>query len=277
MDADSYVDILVGAYGEDLAYLIHGSVWAPPRRSWPMPMWSLKASRAGRTGYELRNAGDLDGDGQDDIIMSAHLFTHSGGTGEAMVMLADGLIMTNYNTADADYAWLAKTTTTMRACRWTARATWMGMVPMTCSSAPRAATLQEPMRARPTSCSIPAGGTVNLSTADYIFLGADAERTQVRQAGDVDADGRPTSRSGRQRPGAGAAGPCDSRRRPRGGTIDLSTVEHCFAGEVGNDEAEVLSGRRGMWTEAALLLVGAHARSNVANRAGKVYLLLSDL
>ncbi|HCH62826.1 MAG TPA: hypothetical protein DFR83_08485, partial [Deltaproteobacteria bacterium] len=290
VDADPYDDVLVGAYAEDLAYLIRGASLGATAA------WSLadadvvfEGGQSGeRTGYELRNAGDLDGDGQDDIIMSAHLFRHSGGTGKAMVMLADGLAgVTNYSTADADYAWLAEDINDYAGVSVDGAGDVDGDgaddLIIGAKGSDTAGT--DAGKAYLVLNSSFSAGTVNVSTADYIFLGADIQEsvgTQVRGAGDVDADGLADILIGGDSvPGTAAGGAYVIPGADLGGaaTIDLSTVDHYFAGEVNDDEAGSFLGPAGDvdGDGRSDLLVGAHAHSDVANRAGKVYLLLSDL
>ncbi len=92
VNGDGYDDVIVGAYGNDdagleagKAYLYHGSSSGLSTN----PDWSGQGEAADdRFGYSIAPAGDLNGDGYDDIIVGAYGNDDAGsGAGEAYVYL----------------------------------------------------------------------------------------------------------------------------------------------------------------------------------------------
>ena len=80
VNADGYSDVLVGAHlydggeiNEGRAELFLGSASGPE----PTPVWSSESDQAeARMGYSVSSAGDVDGDGFDDVLIGATSYTN---------------------------------------------------------------------------------------------------------------------------------------------------------------------------------------------------------
>jgi hypothetical protein len=90
VDGDGYADVVVGApYFDDLlgtegrAYLYHGSAAGLSA----VPAWTATADRYAQFGYSVSGAGDVNGDGYDDVIVGARSYSTGQGQGMAYVYL----------------------------------------------------------------------------------------------------------------------------------------------------------------------------------------------
>ncbi|MEW6515319.1 MAG: FG-GAP-like repeat-containing protein [candidate division FCPU426 bacterium] len=107
VNGDGYNDVIVGARGYDAmgrVYVYHGSASGPSLA----PDWTAAGDQAGAYfGNAAAAAGDVNGDGYGDVIISAHWYTH-GETNEGMVYVyhgsATGLSATPDWTAEGDQA-----------------------------------------------------------------------------------------------------------------------------------------------------------------------------
>jgi len=88
VNADGYADVIVGAYGVDstkgAAYVYHGSAAGLPS-SPNSALYYPGSATTGMFGYALAGAGDVNGDGYDDVIVGARGSDTSSTRGEAFV------------------------------------------------------------------------------------------------------------------------------------------------------------------------------------------------
>ena len=78
VNGDGYADIVIGAHGftapeadEGAAFVFHGSAAGPSAT----PDWTVESDQLGaRLGGSVSTAGDVDGDGFDDLVLGAHNF-----------------------------------------------------------------------------------------------------------------------------------------------------------------------------------------------------------
>ncbi len=118
VDGDGRADLLIGAYGNDVGgrdagktYLILGGRLGPSRT---IELYSADHSFIGEEGYSLKDlsvsgAGDVDGDGLDDILVGA-TYTDSETSrfaGTAYLLLGGSLGASSMNLADADIRFVA--------------------------------------------------------------------------------------------------------------------------------------------------------------------------
>ena len=98
VDGDGFDDILVGAYGEDsggsysgAAYLVYGPAYGVIDLSLADAKFTGVAADD-EAGGAVSGAGDVDGDGYDDILIGA-LYNDAGGTdaGSAYLLYGGGL------------------------------------------------------------------------------------------------------------------------------------------------------------------------------------------
>lgn len=91
LDGDGYDDVVVGAYSDDIAGSDEGSLYAYYGSSSGIDLTredKLTASDGAtndRLGFSVAGAGDLDGDGYDDIVAGAYRHAHTTGGGAAYV------------------------------------------------------------------------------------------------------------------------------------------------------------------------------------------------
>lgn len=79
VNGDGYDDVIVGAYAADKAYIYFGGIYADDEADKIL----VGSSFGENFGVSVSSAGDVNGDGYDDVIVGAHYFT--GGFGKASV------------------------------------------------------------------------------------------------------------------------------------------------------------------------------------------------
>jgi hypothetical protein len=204
VDGDGLDDILVGAQGNDdggsgagKAYLVLGaSLGSDTEVSLSTADWAFVGEAAGDSASHVAGAGDVDGDGLDDLLLGA-VFNDDGGSdaGKAYLVLAASLAMdAEVSLSTADRAFVCE-----------AAGDWGGSV----SSAGDADGdgLDDILVGAPynddggsdagkaylmLAASLGAASEVSLADADYAFVGEAADNyagTAVAGAGDVDGDG----------------------------------------------------------------------------------------
>jgi hypothetical protein len=107
VDGDGLSDVLIGAQGGDIVYLILGRSLTHGTTSLAMADYSFTAENSGDFyGGDIisKTPGDVDGDGLDDILLGAAYNDDVGSeAGKAYVFLADSLTLGSTSVANADY------------------------------------------------------------------------------------------------------------------------------------------------------------------------------
>jgi FG-GAP repeat/FG-GAP-like repeat len=103
VNGDGYDDVIVGADSLDAAFVFHGS----PNGLSRIPNWSARADQSSAFGTSVGTAGDVNGDGYDDVVVGA-IYYDNGQTDEGRAFLyegsASGLNATPSWTAESDQA-----------------------------------------------------------------------------------------------------------------------------------------------------------------------------
>jgi len=111
LNGDDEADLLISAVdtnsGAGTVYVAHGPL------SGSMRLWGADLALSGEAsgdaaGYSAAFAGDLDGDGVDDLIVGAPYHSESAFEGAAYVIYGDALLSGTESLADADGVWLGE-------------------------------------------------------------------------------------------------------------------------------------------------------------------------
>jgi hypothetical protein len=194
-------------------------------------------------------AGDVDGDGLDDVVIGAWGHTGGGATsGAVYIVAADGMGTTSLASATASRTGVAASDVAGFAVAGAGDLDGDGYADVLVgaygtdaggSGAGGAYLLSGPM-----------SGTASLSTADATLVGevgGDAAGWAVAPAGDTDGDGNPEVLVGAtgQDGGGALAGAAYLLEGPLAGTIDLSAADATLDGESAGDEAGYAVGPAG--------------------------------
>ena len=296
LDGDSLADILVGAYGvgdrgpiTGAVYVILGSSIGAPGTIYlsDADYKIVGESEQDFAGYALSSAGDVDGDGLDDILVGASGQDAGGNfAGAAYVILASSLAEgAPTDLSQADYKFIGETKLDWAGYSvsgagdvdgdgladlligadgddggWMAHASYLIL-----------------------GSSLRSNSTMDLSEADYKFIGEDSYdyASQVSTAGDVDGDGLDdivVGAAGYDHGGndAGAAYVILASSLGARGTIDISTADYVLFGERSGDLAGSTVANAGDVDGDGLsdILVGALRHDSAYDLQGAAYVVL---
>ncbi len=239
-------------------------------------------------GYSVSNAGDVDGDGLDDLLIGAHANDDGGSnTGKAYLVLGASLgADTVIDLADADYAFLGEEDVDYAGQSVASAGDVDGdglddfLVGALYNNdgGPDAGKAYLVLGA-----SLGADTEIDLSDADYAFIGeAGDDRAGIflSSAGDVDGDGLDDLLFGAHRNDdggwdAGKAYLVLGASLGATAEIDLSDADYAFIGEEAYDYARFVSSAGDVDGDGLDdILVSAHSNDDGGADAGKVYLVL---
>jgi hypothetical protein len=303
VDGDGLDDLLIGAYGNDergeyagKAYLVLGaSLGADVEINLADADYAFIGEAAGDyAGWPVSSAGDVDGDGLDDIIVGAHYAEYGGSNaGKAYLVLGASLgVDSEIDLVHADYAFIGEAAGDKAG--WSVSSAGDvdgdGLDDLLVgahdnddggSYAGKAYLVL--------GASLGADAEVDLADADYAFIGeaaGDYAGHSVSSAGDVDGDGlddiivgAPYNDEGGEY--AGKAYLVLGASLGAGAEIDLEHADFAFIGEVAYDQAGYSISNAGDVNGDELddILVGAPDASTMFDGydepyAGKAYLIL---
>ena len=296
VDGDGLGDLLVGAYGNDdggadagKAYLILGaSLGSTSEIDLSLADYSFVGELSGDSaGHSVSSAGDVDGDGLDDLLVGA-IFNDDGGNkaGKAYLILGASLgISSEIDLSLADYSFLGENIEDWAGYSVSSAGDVDGdglddLLVGAMFNDDRGGDAGKTYLILGASLGI--SSEIDLSLADYSFVGenrGDWAGFSVSSAGDVDGDGLGDILVGASAYGGSKYGKVYLILGASLGTtseIDLSDADHSFMGENGHDFAGCSVSTAGDVDGDGLddLLVGAYGHDGGGSEAGKAYLIL---
>jgi hypothetical protein len=287
VDCDGHDDILIGAMGNDAggdgagaAYVFFGPIATGVRDLSTADIKFVGEEDGDKVGRTVTRAGDMDGDGCDDLVLAAH--THdAGGDAAGAAYVHYGVPLGLFDLANAD-AKLVGEDENDSAGRWFAGAGDVdadGLADLVIGADQR-------LNGGPGTAYLvygPVYGTVDLSAADARLVGeADGDRAGVRVAGvgDVNGDGFDDLLVGadindNQGTSSGAAYLVNG---PVYGDVDLGAADAVFAAEAAGD-CVIGGGYIGDLDDDGLddVLIGAYLNDEGGIDAGATYLLYGSV
>jgi len=286
VDGDGYDDLLIGAPGNDdaaaeagAAYLVHGPIWGELGLAYADAKLTGEAA-VDQAGETVSSAGDVDGDGHDDLLIGAR-GSDGGGSDAGAVYLVLGPVSGVVDLATADAVLTgAHADAEVREVAAAGDVDGDGLADVLVGS-PDA----NDGGTRSGAAWLvlgPPWGDLSLAAANASLAGEveDDEAGFVAGAGDVDGDGTPDLLVGA--PGHGAtgveAGAAYVVYGPAWGTVDLSTADVRFLGETAWDRAGTFVAGAGDTNADGYddLLIAAEGQDAGATDAGAVYLILGS-
>jgi hypothetical protein len=298
VDGDGLDDLLIGALGNDdggagsgMAALVLGaSLGADRSIDLADADYTFFGDEGDYAGYVVSGAGDVDGDGLDDILIAAHHYTHGEPEGKVYLVLgaslgSDGLIYLS----DADYAFIGQDSGDGAgyAISSAGDVDGDGLDDILIGSPYADDAGTESGKAHLVlGASLGADAEIDLADADYIFLGEaqeDSAGYPVSGAGDVDGDGLDDILIGADHndDGEANAGKVYLVLGASLGAdveIDLAAADYAFLGEISGDVTPSSLSAAGDVDGDGLddILIGAFKSDDGGSSSGKAYLVLGS-
>ncbi len=298
IDGDGRADLMFGAYGDATNGAISGAVYVVLASSLDtMGTFSLAdadykilgESERDYAGYALSSAGDVDGDGLDDLLVGASGH-ESGGrfAGAAYVILASSLASDPpTDLSQADYKFVGESTE-----NWAGYSVSTagdvdgdGLADLLVGADGDEGGWQAHASYLILGGSLGSTSTLDLSQADYKFIGESSYdyASQVSTAGDVDGDGLDDiiiGAGGRDEgaTNAGAAYVILGSSLTEPGTVDLAVADYVLLGERSGDSAGSTVSDAGDVDGDGLsdIMVGAWQHRSDYDREGAAYVVLAS-
>ena len=282
VNGDGYSDILIGAYGSDTNGILSGTSYLISGEAYPGYSVTKSLSAADRelwgegvysyTGQTLASAGDVDGDGLDDILIGAPNSTTGVVYGVVYVLLGDTLLHSNrtINLSNADYRITTNTSYTMvgYGLSGAGDVDGDGLDDLLIGTYTGAAYVVMGSQLAGTQ-------TINISAAAHTFTQAGNIGIQTAGVGDLDSDGLDDIMVGSDQWedcflffGGSLSG----------GTMGMSDADYTFSSEFAGDKLGRSFGSGDVNGDGRLdLLMGAYSNDDAGYQAGKIYAVLNHL